>query len=127
MSTYVDEQGKQTSEGPANKYYAKSVDEVRTNFSEWPRVHIHQGNVLDTLPSLDAQSVALLHIDMNFDEPEIYGLRTLWNRIPRGGVVLLDDYAYYGYQQQYQAMNKLAEELKFDILSTATGQGIIIK
>jgi hypothetical protein len=131
ISTHPDEQGRQISTDlvsqPHAKYYATSVDDVKMNFSEWPRVHIRQGDVFDTLPSLDTQRVALLHIDLNFYKPEIYGLRTLWDRIPRGGVVLLDDYAFARREAQYVAMNELAEELKFDILSTPTGQGIIIK
>jgi hypothetical protein len=40
---------------------------------------------------------------------------------------LLDDYASEGYEQQYRAINELAAELGLDILSTATGQGIVIK
>jgi hypothetical protein len=127
ISTALDEQGRQSLKGRVSPHYAKSIDDVKMNFSEWKRVRIHQGDVFDTLPNLDSQSIALLHIDMNYFKPEVYGLKTLWNRIPRGGVVLLDDYAYQGWEQTYQAMNALAEELKFDILSTATGQGIIIK
>lgn len=126
-STWVDEQGIQRPDGPISPFYAKSIDNVKINFSEWSRVHIHQGDVFDTLPKFDATSIALLHIDMNFHEPEVYGLRMLWDRIPRGGVVLLDDYAGETHERQYDAMNELAKDIGFDILSTLTGQGIIIK
>ncbi len=125
--TLPDDQGKQTSAGVLSPFYARSIDEIKTNFSEWKRVHIHQGNVFDTLPRLDDIRIAFLHIDMNFYEPEVYGLRLLWDGIPRGGVVLLDDYAYQSHEQQYRAMNELGAKAGFDILSTATGQGIIIK
>jgi hypothetical protein len=127
MSTWVDDQGRQSTTGTPSPYYANSVDDTRRNFSEWNRIHIHQGNVFDTLADLKSESIALLHIDFNFWEPEVYGLRTLYPRIPRGGVVLLDDYAGWGQNQQNDAMNALSKELGFDILSTPTGQGIIIK
>lgn len=127
MSAPPDATGKQSSTDAVSPYYAKSVDDVKRNFSEWSEVRIYRGNVFETLPSLAARAVAFLHIDMNFYEPEIYGLRTLWDRIPRGGIVLLDDYANNSREQQYRAMNELADELKFDILSTPSGQGIIVK
>jgi hypothetical protein len=107
--------------------YTKSVEDVVANFSEWTRVKIHHGDIFDTLSKTIIGSVAFLHIDMNRPDPEIYGLRTLWDRLSRGGVVLLDDYAYEGYEPQYKAMNDLSREIGFDILTTATGQGIIIK
>jgi Macrocin-O-methyltransferase (TylF) len=125
--TLPDDTGKQTTIGLASPFYATSIAEVKNNFSEWKRVYVHQGNVFDTLLKFDGTKVAFLHIDMNFHEPEVYGLRILWERIPRGGVVLLDDYAFQGHEQQYRAMNRLGSEVGFDILSTATGQGIIIK
>ena len=121
----MDSQGKQC--GPALPYYAISAENVVANFSEWTRVKIHQGDIFDTLSKAKIERVSFLHIDMNWPEPEIYGLRTLWGRISRGGVVLLDDYAYEGYEPQYKAMNDLSREIGFDILTTATGQGIIIK
>jgi hypothetical protein len=127
ISTALDEQGRQSLKGTISPRYAKSIDDVKINFSEWKRVMLHQGDVFDTLQELDSSRISMLHIDMNDHRPEVYGLRTLWKKIPRGGVVLLDDYAYRGYEQTYKAMNDLAEELGFDILSTATGQGIIIK
>jgi O-methyltransferase len=126
-STWLDEKGAQTSATPVSPFYARSVDQVKANFSEWKRVCFHQGNLFDTLPRFDIETVAFVHIDMNFFEPEVYGLRTLWNRIPRGGVILLDDYAFASCDKQYDAMNKLAAELGCAILSTPTGQGIIIK
>lgn len=126
-SAPVDEQGRQSAACKALPYYATSVEDVRKNFSEWPRVHIHVGDVRETLAYLEVPSVAMLHIDMNHHEPETYGLRALWSRIPRWGVVLLDDYAYRGHDRQYDEMNELAAELGTCILSTPTGQGIIVK
>ena len=67
-STHLDEQGRQESTGPTSPVYAKTIDEVKKNFSEWARIRIHQGNVFDTLPSLDAQIIALLHIDQDKQE-----------------------------------------------------------
>jgi hypothetical protein len=44
-----------------------------------------------------------------------------------GGVVLIDDYAYSGFEYTYRLFNELATELGVAILTTASGQGIIVK
>jgi hypothetical protein len=52
-------------------------------------------------------------------------VRELWPNIQTGGIMLLDDYAQV--QQQNDAMNQLSQELSFEILTTASGQGIVLK
>ncbi len=117
--------GRQT--GFASPYYAISAEHTAHNFSEWSRVYVNQGDVFETLPKSNIRQIAFLHIDLNFYEPEIFALKSLWDRVARGGAVLLDDYAFNNHDAQYDAMNKLSSELGFEILSTPTGQGIIIK
>jgi hypothetical protein len=41
--------------------------------------------------------------------------------------VLLDDYAYWGYEEQRLAMNALASELSVPICALPSGQGLLIK
>ena len=105
--------------------YARDVESTRSNFSQWPRVHCVAGELPGTLESVSIPKVAFLHIDLNFAEVEVAVLRLLWPRITPHGVVLLDDYGQN--DAQNQAMNQLAKELKFQILTTGSAQGIIIK
>ena len=42
-------------------------------------------------------------------------------------MVLLDDYAYHGFEKSYKLMNLQTKKLNRLILTTASGQGIIIK
>ena len=51
----------------------------------------------------------------------------LWPKISQGGIVLLDDYAYFGFEKSYNLMNVLSKKLDRLILTTASGQGIIVK
>ena len=44
-----------------------------------------------------------------------------------GALVLLDDYAYYGYFSQKLAMDQFAQEKGINILSLPTGQGLVLK
>jgi hypothetical protein len=126
LPNHLKADGKQDSR-TTSPHYAKSFEDVRENFAEWPFVRLHQGDVFDTLPDADIEAVAFLHVDMNYAPPEIFGLRHFWPLMPKGGIILLDDYAHANCRDQYRAMNKLAAEIGFDILSTPTGQGIIVK
>ena len=59
-------------------------------------VHLHQGNIFETLPDLLARRpelrIALLHLDMDVYEPTAFALDQLLSRMVPGGLVLFDDY-----------------------------------
>lgn len=120
-----DASGKQN--GKRSPHYATSLESVAANFSEWPNVTLHSGNVYDTLPQAGIDCVAFLHVDFNHPDPEEFGIRLLWPKMPKGAVMLLDDYSYHGFERQYERTNQLARELGFSVLSTPSGQGIVIK
>lgn len=107
--------------------YVTDIEGVRRNFSEWRNIKIIQGAVPETLKLIESRTIAYLHIDMNCAPPEVAALEMLWGRIAQGGVVLLDDYAYHGYEAQKIAMDAAAMRIQAPILSLPTGQGLIIK
>ena len=110
-----------------NKDYASSYSDTVKNFSEFSNVNVIKGLLPETLTKLTSNEIAFLHIDLNHAKPEVATLKELWSKITDGGIIILDDYAWLGREKQYIAMNKLAKELGFSILTTPTGQGIIIK
>jgi hypothetical protein len=103
------------------------LDRVRGNFSEWPNAVIVQGAVPDILPAIPAVEVAFLHLDMNCAYPERAALDFFWERLSPGSMVLLDDYAYHGHEQQTIALDAAATAIGAEILSLPTGQGLIVK
>jgi hypothetical protein len=107
--------------------YVSSADSVRANFAQWRNQRIIVGAIPDTLEQVEARAVAFLHIDMNCAPPEVAALRFFWPRLSPGAFVLLDDYAYAGYEEQRLAMNALASELGVPICALPTGQGLLIK
>ena len=111
----------------ADGFYTTNVSAVTRNFAQWPRTKIISGVIPETLEQCEANAIAFLHIDMNCAPPEIAALRHFWPRIVKGGMILLDDYAYAGYEPQKRAMDALAKELAVGILSLPTGQGLIVK
>jgi hypothetical protein len=110
-----------------NGFYTTNVDAVRANFSEWKNVYIIVGAIPETLTKMVAEGVAFLHIDLNCSPPEVAALRYLWDRLVPGAPILLDDYAYHGYEWQKIGMDAFAAERAIPILSLPTGQGLIIK
>lgn len=60
-------------------------------------VELIQGDILDTVPRCAANHpelrIALLHVDVDVYGPSATVLRALFERVVRGGVVVLDDYA----------------------------------
>lgn len=108
-------------------FYTGSLDAVRENFAAWKGVRIIVGAVPETLPQVTAAQVAFLHIDMNCAPPEVAALDWFWPKMPQGGVVLLDDYAYRGFQPQKEAMDAWAQRQGVSIAALPTGQGLLVK
>lgn len=107
--------------------YVTDFERVQRNFAEWPSAVIVKGWVPEALSKVDATQVAFLHLDLNAAQPERDAFAHFWPRLPAGGVVLLDDYAFYGCEAQKAAIDKLADELGFFVLSLPTGQGLVVK
>lgn len=75
-----------------------SRDDLATLFDakRIANVHLHAGDIFDTLPRLLAQRpelrIALLHLDVDVYEPTAFALDRLMSRMVPGGLVLFDDY-----------------------------------
>jgi hypothetical protein len=107
--------------------YVTDISRVEKNFAEWKNAVIVKGVVPEVLSSLDISKVAFLHLDLNCAYPEIEAMNYFWDKLVAGGVVVLDDYSYHGYEAQTEAHNKFAATKGIPILCLPTGQGIIIK
>jgi hypothetical protein len=44
-----------------------------------------------------------------------------------GGIVLLDDYGFVGYEAQHEVADAFSEKMGVSALSLPTGQGILVK
>ena len=113
------------------KLYAKSFEETKKNFSQWSRVNLIRGKLAESLvekngstlsPFEQINKICFLHIDLNYPETEAECLNMLWPKISQGGIVLLDDYAYFGFEKSYNLMNLQSKKLDRLILTTASGK-----
>jgi hypothetical protein len=107
--------------------YVTDLERVRANFAEWPNAIVVQGTVPDVLDTLRFGQVAFLHLDMNCALPERAALEFFWSRLSRGGIVLLDDYTYFGHGSQTEAIDSVSGQLGFKVLAMPSGQGLIVK
>ena len=64
---------------------------------------------------------------MNAAGPEIAAANFFWDKLVPGAMVILDDYAYVGYEVQKRAFDQFSKEKNVPILSLPTGQGLFIK
>jgi hypothetical protein len=119
-----DEAGDQT--GPICPCYASSVSAVRDNFAEWPGVRLVVGRIPETLGD-SPDAVAFLHVDLNHAAAESAAVRHFWPRMPKGAVLVFDDYGFEGFEASRGAADALGRELRFSVLASPTGQGIVIK
>ena len=108
-------------------YYADSYEAVRENFAEWNNVTFVKGTIPETLRDINIERVAYLHIDMNCVMPEMEAIKFFWSKLTPGACVVLDDYAFPGYQLQYEAWNEWGRINGTPILTLPTGQGLITK
>jgi hypothetical protein len=107
--------------------YVTDIESVRRRYEGWNGICLVQGRVPEVLPAVDAGRVAFLHLDMNVAYPECEALKFFWERISTGGIVLMDDYAYFGYEAQGNALDQVARAIGASILALPTGQGMIVK
>ncbi|MEA3004118.1 MAG: O-methyltransferase [Sphingomonadales bacterium] len=56
---------------------------------------IVEGDVLETLPGNAPESLAILRLDTDWHDSTDHELRTLYPRLVRGGILIVDDYGYW--------------------------------
>jgi hypothetical protein len=108
------------------KNYRNVYDQVVETFKPFP-AKIIKGAVPGTLPQCDAKEICYLSIDMNVMEPEIAAANYFWDKVVRGGVIILDDYGFPKHIEQKLAFDEFAREKEVNILSLPTGQAVIFK
>ncbi|GAF67256.1 unnamed protein product, partial [marine sediment metagenome] len=126
---YLNENERRAGRMDHNIHYYKRdcFENAKENLSEFDRVHLIRGAIPDTLENIEIDKVCFLAIDMNNAAPEIAAANFFWHRLVPGATVLLDDYAYVGYDEQNKAFDRFAKEKGIEILSLPTGQGLFIK
>lgn len=108
-------------------YYQDVFSYAKRNFSAFPNAKLIQGILPDTLPLADIKKVAYLSIDLNNVRAEMGVIDALWDRISPGAIIVLDDYAFSGFDDQFEAWNDFARQKGKMVVTLPTGQGLLIR
>ncbi len=103
------------------KYYTECYELAKKNFSNYPNAILVRGTVPDTLAQVTSDKIAYLSIDMNYHVPEIAAGSFFWDKLVTGGIIILDDYAFPGYEKQNDAWNAFAKERDGSYAADRTG------
>ena len=77
--------------------------------------------------SRNPDSVVWIHIDLNSSIPTIASLEYFWERLLPGGLLLLDDFAWPGYEETRIKVEQWCLDRQLDILQFPTGQALVTK
>lgn len=103
-------------------------EDVKRTFIKYKNVVFVKGRIPESFGLVTLDRISYISIDMNNAAAEISAIEYLWGKLVRGGVVVLDDYAYGPeFMSQKIAWDKFAAHNNFEILTLPTGQGLIIK
>ncbi|MGL5139009.1 MAG: TylF/MycF/NovP-related O-methyltransferase, partial [Beijerinckiaceae bacterium] len=78
--------------------YFDCYDISKANFAHFPNASLVQGILPGSLDLTAFDHLAFVHIDLNNALAEIGVIERIWDRIVPGGMVLLDDYCFEGYE-----------------------------
>lgn len=98
---------------------------VQARFAGRPNVVVTRGRVPESLANAP-ERIAFLHIDMNSREAEVAALDALVGRIVPGGVIVLDDYGWLPYREQFLAEREWFQARGLPVLEMPTGQAVVI-
>jgi hypothetical protein len=91
---------KEISESINGKWCYAPLGDVKTNFSNLgllsENVIFVQGDVLQTLQQNIPDKISVLRLDTDWYESTKKEMDTLYNKVARGGVLMIDDYGYWG-------------------------------
>ncbi len=83
----------------ASAWCDAAIEEVKRNVMStgYPeeRMRFVKGRVEATIPAQMPEKIAILRLDTDWKESTAHELKHLYARVPRGGIIIVDDYGYW--------------------------------
>jgi len=113
--------------GMSGRYSCTSVVFVREALGRHAsRVEFRAGFIPTTLDQSGPDRISFMHVDLNGAVATRHALEWAYPRWSLGGICLLDDYLWGGYEDQRQCVESFFSEKQRQILGLPTGQGIVL-
>ena len=101
--------------------------QVNTIFKNVENVKIIQGDAMNTLQKTKME-LSFCHLDLNYYKSTLYCLGIIYNRMVKGGIIVIDDYGFEEYKEIVKkAVDEFSEANMVNGFSVYTGQYVIIK
>lgn len=97
------------------------------NFAPYGGARLVRGLLPGTIAEADIDRISFLSVDLNNALSERGTIEALWPKLSPGAVVVIDDYAFSGYEAQHATWNEFAASKMLSVLTLPTGQGIMLK
>ena len=107
--------------------YATSFEDTKKNFKDNDQFHFVKGKVPEILHTMTIDKISFIHMDLNYAQAEYDAYEYLWDKLSPGGMILSDDFAYIGHDEQMNKTINFFQRKNHQILTLATGQGLVIK
>jgi O-methyltransferase len=115
------------SEKTANIWAIASLEDVQAGMAEtgYPGelIHFRPGLVEDTIPAEAPDRIAILRLDTDWYGSTKHELEHLYDRVPSGGVLIMDDYGYW--QGARQAVDEFLDRRDERLLLVPIASGRI--
>lgn len=110
-----------------NQAYFDCYEIAKRNFAPFPNAKLIQGALPATLAQAPLEKIAYLSVDLNHARFEKEVINELWDKLSQSAIVLIDDYAFQGCEDQYEMWNDFASSKGTSILTLPAGSGVLIK
>jgi hypothetical protein len=107
--------------------YDRTYDDVVRTFAPFPNAIIVRGKVPEILPTVAAEKICYLCVDLNTAGPSVAAAEFFWDRMVSGATMVLDDYGHTFFAGMKQGLDDFARKRGVEVLSLPTGQGLIFK
>jgi len=115
-------------EGLGGRLGDTSAEYVSRLLSDWdPIPVICAGDVFETIPRTDTGPLAFVHLDLNAAAPTRHVLEHVHDRLVPGGVVVLDDYGWRGYEDQRRTVEEFLRDRPETLIALPSGQAVFHK
>ena len=105
-----------------------SADYVTSRLSQWhSQIEVVEGNIFQTLPSVETGPLAFVHMDLNAAAPTKRALEYSYPRLVAGAITVFDDYGEKGLEAQRAVVDEFLSDKPERVVALPTRQGLLIK